>query len=242
MLRSARRLQLALAGRPLTKSDFRWPSLATTDLRGDTVESVEARGKHLLIRTDGGTTIHSHLRMDGSWHVHRTGERWRNSRPEHGIRLILANAEWTAIGHRLGMLDVLGTDREDEVVGHLGMDILKDEWDLDEATARVLAQPGRTIGETLLDQRVIAGIGTFFMSEACFLRGVHPWRSVAEVEQTRGGVKALLELEHRLMGLSTERVVQVTTGNARKGEEQWVHSRVGRPCRRCSTGCSTTRR
>jgi endonuclease VIII len=233
VLRTARRLHAALSGRRLITSDLRWPSLATVDLTGRDVLEVVAAGKHLLIRTDGdpGLTLHSHLRMDGSWHVHRTGERWVGARPEHGIRVILANAEWTAIGHRLGMLDLVATADEDGIVGHLGPDILALDWDLDVATRRVEAHPDRTIGETLLDQRVIAGIGTFFMSEACFLRGVNPWQPVRDVTD----VRALVELAHRLMSASVDRAVQVTTGNARRGQEQWVHSRSGRPCRRCRT-------
>jgi endonuclease VIII len=232
VLRAARRLQQALGGRVLTVSDFRWPSLATTDLTGREVESVEARGKHLLMRVEGNVTIHSHLRMEGSWHVHRTGEPWRYPRAEHGIRLVLANTSWTAIGHRLGMLDLVATDHEADLVGHLGLDILKPEWNVEVAAARVREHPDRTIGETLLDQRVIAGIGTFFMAESCFLRGVNPWARVADVT-----VEPLLDRAHRLMRMSADSStgMQVTTGNARPGQEQWVHARSGRPCRRCGT-------
>jgi endonuclease VIII len=243
VLRTARRLNQALAGQVLTVSDFRWPSLATVDLTGRAVHEVVAVGKHLLIRVDGapggdpgdpgdsGVTVHSHLRMDGSWHLHRTGERWANPRPDHGIRLVLANEAWTAIGHRLGMLDLIATDREDAVIGHLGPDILAPGWDLDICADRVRANRDRSIGETLLDQRVMAGIGTFFMSEVCFLRGVHPWRGVHEVDD----VRALVDLAHRLMTVSVDQGRQVTTGDARRGQEQWVHSRSGRPCRRCGT-------
>ena len=238
VLRTARRLHAALAGKLLTRSDLRWPSLATADLTGRDVLEVVAVGKHLLIRVagaanqpDGGLTLHSHLRMDGSWHVHRTGERWSGARPEHGIRVILANQDWTAIGHRLGMLDLVSTADEDSIVGHLGPDILAPDWNPATATARVAAHPDRSIGETLLDQRAIAGIGTFYMSEACFLRGVNPWLPVREV----GDLPALVELAHRLMTANVERGVQVTTGDARRGQEQWVHSRSGRPCRRCRT-------
>lgn len=234
VLRTARRLQAALAGRTLITSDLRWPSLATVDLTGRTVTEVLAVGKHLLIRMtgDGGRTLHSHLRMDGSWHVHRTGERWTGARPEHGIRVILANQEWTAIGHRLGLLDLVATNNEDSLIGHLGPDILAPDWNLDAATARIAAtSPGPSIGEALLDQRVIAGVGTFYLSEACFLRGVNPWQPVGEVADLR----ALVDLARRLMTANVDRAVQVTTGNARRGQEQWVHSRSGRPCRRCRT-------
>ncbi len=231
MLRTARRLHAALAGRPLITSDLRWPSLATVDLTGRDVLEVVAAGKHLLIRVGGALTLHSHLRMEGSWHVHRTGEPWRGARPEHGIRAILANAEWTAIGHRLGLLDLVPTGQEDTLVGHLGPDILSPDWNLGTATARVAAHPGRAVGEVLLDQRVIAGIGTFYLTESCFLRGVNPWQPVADVRD----LPALVGMAHRLMTANVGRAVQVTTGDARRGQEQWVHSRSGRPCRRCGT-------
>jgi endonuclease-8 len=260
VLRTARRLHAALAGRRLITSDLRWPSLATVDLTGREVLEVVARGKHLLIRVDAGPldpantgpagastgptqtgadtaragtglTLHSHLRMEGSWHVHRTGEPWRGARPEHGIRAILANTEWTAIGHRLGMLDLVATDQEHTLIGHLGPDILSPNWDLDAAVARIVAEPERPIGEALLDQRVIAGIGTFYLAESCFLRGVNPWQPVREVTD----LAALVRMAHRLMTANLERAVQVTTGDARRGQEQWVHARSGRPCRRCRT-------
>jgi endonuclease-8 len=248
VLRTARRLHAALAGRTLTRSDLRWPSLATADLTGREVREVIARGKHLLIRIAAGATdpadpngrevdltLHSHLRMEGSWHVHRTGEPWRGARPEHGIRVILANPEWTAIGHRLGMLNLVRTDAEASLIGHLGPDILGPGWHLDDAAARVdalaAAQPGRPIGEVLLDQRVIAGIGTIYMSEACFLRGVNPWQPVGEVRD----VTALVGMAHRLMTANLDGAAQVTTGDARRGQEHWVHGRSGRPCRRCRT-------
>ena len=255
VLRTARRLQAALAGRRLITSDLRWPSLATVDLTGREVLEVIARGKHLLIRMDGGPgsrthpvpagnrdrlpggsagsgiTLHSHLRMEGSWHVHRTGEPWRGARPEHGIRAILANTEWSAIGHRLGMLDLVPTDQENTLIGHLGPDILGPDWDPDEALTRIEAEPDRAVGEALLDQRMIAGIGTFYLAEACFLRGVNPWQPVRDVAD----LAALIQMAHRLMTANLERAVQVTTGDARRGQEQWVHSRSGRPCRRCRT-------
>jgi endonuclease VIII len=231
VLRSARRLHAALAGRDLVTSDLRWPSLATVDLRGREVLEVTAAGKHLLMRIDGGLTLHSHLRMEGSWHVHRTGQPWRGARPEHGIRAILANTDWTAVGHRLGMLDLVATEQEGDLVGHLGPDILAPGWDAEAATARVAGHPDRAIGETLLDQRVIAGIGTFWMSETCFLRGVNPWRAVRDVPDLR----ALIDLAHRMMVVGLENGLQVTTGDTRHGHEQYVHSRSGRPCRRCRT-------
>lgn len=235
VLRTARRLHTAFAGHALTVSDLRWPSLATVDLTGREVLEVVAVGKHLLARfagkPDGGLTLHSHLRMDGSWRLTRTGpgaDR-RPFRPgDHRIRAVLADQHWTAAGYRLGMLDLVPTDAEARLVGHLGPDILAPGWDPVPVAATIAALPQLAIGEALLDQRVLAGIGTFYLAEACFLRGVLPWTPAGEVD-----VEALLRMAHRLMSQNVDRAVQVTTGDARRGEEQWVHARSGRPCRRC---------
>jgi endonuclease VIII len=227
--RTAERLHAALAGRPLTVSDLRWPSLATVDLVGREVLEVVSAGKHLLTRIEGNLTLHSHLRMDGSWHVHRTGEPWARPRATHKIRAALANRDWTAIGHDLGMLDLVATDREDTLVGHLGPDVLGPGWDPAEAVRRLRAVPDRAVGEALLDQRVLAGVGTFFMSEALFLRGISPWAPVADT----GDLGALVDLVHRLLLANAQRAVQSTTGDLRPGRQQYVHARSGRPCRRC---------
>lgn len=229
VLRTARRLDAALAGRVITLSDLRWPTLATVDLAGRTVTEVRSAGKHLLTRIDAGLTLHSHLRMEGSWHVHRTGQ-GSTARSTGGVRAVLANDEWTAVGHRLGMLDLVATAQEHTLVGHLGPDVLGPSWDPDEVRRRLTSERDRPVGEALLDQRVLAGVGTFYMAEALFLRGVSPWTPVGEVDADR-----LVDLVRRLMSVNAERAVQVTTGDARRGREQWVHSRSGRPCRRCGT-------
>lgn len=227
--RTAQRLHAALAGRTLTASDLRWPSLATVDLVGRDVLEVVSAGKHLLTRLGGDLTLHSHLRMDGSWHVHRTGEPWGRPRAAHKIRAILATADWTAVGHDLGMLDLVATDHEDTLVGHLGPDVLGPGWDPAEAVRRLRTEPDRPVGEALLDQRVLAGVGTFFMSEVLFLRGVSPWTPVAAA----GDLDALVALTHRLLRANAERAIQSTTGDLRPGRQQYVHARSGRPCRRC---------
>lgn len=251
VLRTARRLHTALAGKTLTRSDLRWPSLATVDLTGHDVIEVVAVGKHLLIRIQGGLTLHSHLRMDGSWHLHRTGQRAATPKPEQGIRVILANADWTAIGHRLGLLDLVKTDDEGGVVGHLGPDILAAErapdsldsvgqsstvpvwagWNEDEAVRRLLAQPQVAVAEALLDQRNLSGLGTLYRTEALFLRGVHPQCPVGSVPDLR----KLLRLARRIMQANLDRVQQATTGDVRRGREHWVFQRDRQPCRRCGT-------
>jgi endonuclease VIII len=225
---TARRLHQALAGRVLTRSDFRVPRYATTSLTGRTVTEAVARGKHLLIRTADGVTVHTHLRMDGSWLVRPARDRVASS---HRIRLILANAAWQAVGYQLGVVEVLPTAREDAVVGYLGPDLLGPDWDPAKAMSRLLADPARPVGEALLDQRNLAGIGNIFCTEMLFLRGLSPWRPVGEVAD----LGALVELGHRLLDANKERSGIITTGATRRGEEHWVYGRAGRPCRRCGT-------
>ncbi|TYK48207.1 DNA-formamidopyrimidine glycosylase family protein [Actinomadura decatromicini] len=225
---TARRLREALAGRPLTRSDFRVPRLATADLRGRTVLAAEPRGKHLLIRVEGGLTVHTHLLMEGRWRIGRAGPAPR----DHRVRLVLANAEWQAAGYSLGLVELLRTAEEDRAVGHLGPDLLDPSWDeglAAEAVARLTARPDQAIGEALLDQTLLAGIGNVYKAEILFLRGVHPWTPVRDVPDLQG----LVELAHRLLDLNKARHGHITTGDLGRGREHWVYGRAGRPCRRC---------
>ena len=148
-----------MAGRTLTRSDFRVPRLATADLTGDVVTETVSRGKHLLTRTKSGLTVHTHLRMDGTWRVRPAAEAVRDS---HRIRLVLANDDWQAVGYQLGVVELIRTSDESQVTGHLGPDLLGPDWDCAEAVRRLSAQPDRAIGEALLDQRNLAGIGNLY--------------------------------------------------------------------------------
>jgi endonuclease-8 len=227
--RACKRLNQALGGEQLIRTDFRVPSLATTDLSGRTMLEVVARGKHLLMRISGGITLHSHFRMDGSWHLYRPGERWRGG-PDHEIRAVLETAPWTAVGYRLPVLDLVATDTEETVVGHLGPDLLSPSFNRDLAIANIEADPERTISEALLDQRNLAGIGNFYRNEVCFLLGLHPWRPVSTVD-----VPAAVDLSRRLMKANLRNGTQVSTGVDRPGQRSWVFERPGKPCRRCRT-------
>lgn len=223
---TAHRLHQALAGQVLTRCDVRVPRFATADLSGRTVTQALSRGKHLLIRVQGGITVHSHLRMEGSWLIRPAATRVANS---HQIRLILANRTWQATGYRLAMVAVVPTAAEDGLVGHLGPDLLGPGWDAGLAVARLLASPSATIGEALMDQRNLAGIGNLYRAEVLFLHGVGPWRPVAEVADLVG----LVTLAQRLLDANKDNFDQVTTGIRRPGEQRWVYRRAGRPCRRC---------
>ncbi len=226
--RTARQLHDALAARTLVRSDFRVPRFATVDLSGRPVTEAIARGKHLLVRVDGDISVHSHLRMDGSWRISpTTGYPPR----DHRVRAVLANEQWQAVGYQLGVLEVIRTSTEDKAVGHLGPDLLGPDWDADEAVRRLSAGPARAVGEALLDQGNLAGIGNLYKAEVLFLRGISPWRPVGSA----GDLPALVELARRLLDANKDRVGQVTTGNPARGEQTWVYGRGGEPCRRCGT-------
>jgi len=226
--RTGRQLHDALAGRVLVRSDFRVPRYATTDLTGRRVTETVSRGKHLLTRVDGDITVHTHLKMDGSW---RIGRATGYPLGDHRIRLVLANEQWQAVGFLLGVVEVIRTSREDAALGHLGPDLLGPAFDPDEAVRRLQAEPNRTIGEALLDQRNLAGIGTIYRAETLFLRGVSPGRPVGEIDDLRG----LVQLAQRLLEANRNRAGTVTTGNPARGAQLWVYGRAGQPCRRCGT-------
>ncbi|MEU5365783.1 DNA-formamidopyrimidine glycosylase family protein [Streptomyces sp. NPDC005925] len=227
---AARRLHIALAGKMLIRSDLRVPRFATADLTGRTVLDVTPRGKHLLTRMEGGITLHSHLRMDGSWKVFAPGERWSGG-PSHQIRAILGTADKTAVGYRLPVLELLRTTDEHRAVGHLGPDLLGPDWDAELALANLLRNPARPLGEALLDQRNLAGIGNVYKSELCFLLGVTPWLPVGDLPAERAA--KLPELAKRLLEVNRDRPVRVTTGL--RGQDLFVYGRAPRPCLRCRT-------
>lgn len=224
--RVCRQLDAALAGKALTRSDFRVPRFATTNLTGRSVRQVVSRGKHLMVRVDGDVTIHTHLRMDGTWRIRPAT---RQPPRDHRIRLVLENAQWQALGYQLGVVEVLPTADERRAIGHLGPDLLGEDWDAAEAVRRLRAQPGRPIGEALLDQANLAGIGNLYKCEILFLRGLSPWQPVG----TAGDLEPVVELARRLLEANKEHNGQVTTGNPARGQETWVYGRAGRWCRRC---------
>jgi endonuclease-8 len=231
---TARSLDRALKGQHLTASDFRVPQLATVDLTGSTVLESVSRGKHLLLRLsrDGATnlTLHSHLRMDGSWRVFPAAERWRGG-PAHTVRVVLRTRAATAVGFHLHELALVPTAEEERLVGYLGPDLLGADWDAAEAVRRLSEQPDRPVAEALLDQRNLAGIGNYYKSELLFLRGVSPWTPVRDVSDLAG----MVALAHRLLAANRGRWTQSTTGSLRRGETSYVYGRRAAPCRRCGT-------
>jgi endonuclease VIII len=229
--RLAARLGSVVGGRTVGASEFRRGGERPPAFAGDRLTEVTAVGKNLLMRFGSGRTVHSHLRMQGSWRIHRAG--WRP-----GPRADRVGA-WFDFGpygvlaaHAVPVLRVVATSRERDVIGHLGPDILADDWAdrAGTAAAAVTAHPDRRIREALLDQRNLCGIGNLWAVEGLFAGGVWPDAPAGEVDVPR-----LLDVIHRMMRRGLARGTQNTTGDLRRGETHWVYGRYRRPCRRCRT-------
>lgn len=232
----AHTLDQALRGQIVRRSQFRVPRLAVADLSGQTVVGCAPRGKHLLLRTDAGRTLHTHLMMHGSWVLQKPGGRWRGG-PGHEVRVVLETDAWVALGFRLGVVELFDTVEEAARLGHLGPDLLGSDWDASEAARRLRLRPERAISEALLDQTCLAGIGNIYKSESLFLEGIHPLRPVSQIEEA--SLDAVVARAHRLLHYAVKHGRQFTTGLYR--ERFYVFERTGRPCRRCRTSISERR-
>lgn len=238
IFRTAEVLRAALVDRRITAARAqprpglrRVPDLSR--LVGATVTRVEARGKHLLIGFDSGLTLRSHLRMSGSWHRYRPGETWR--RPPRQASAILETAESVAVAFNTPVVELL-TDadlRRSRALTTLGPDLLGAEFDTEEALRRLRERNREELGNALLDQRAVAGIGNVYKSEVAFLEGLDPWSPVAAYED--GELMAALRTARRLLQANTRGGARVTTGSGARGEGLWVYGRAGRQCRRCGT-------
>jgi endonuclease-8 len=226
---AAKRMAAALSGKRLTRGELRHPRLAEHDLAGLAVLGVHSVGKHLITRFDDGRSLHTHFRMDGSWHLYRPDERWR--RPLHQARAILSTRDRIAVGFCLHDMALVPTDDEQRLVGHLGPDLLSPHWTDNTAAIavhRLRAYPDLELGLALLEQRIMAGIGNLYKTEMCFLLGISPWAPVRVVDPN-----AVVALGRRLLLANAERPEQSTTGDLARGRQHWVYQRAGKPCRRC---------
>lgn len=239
---TARLLHDALAGQVLTRTDFRVPRLAASDLSGRRVIEAAARGKHLLTRVEGGLTLHSHLGMEGAWRISGPDERTRGG-PAHQVRAVLTTAARTATGYRLPLLELLRTDGESAALGHLGPDLLGPDWDPAEACRRLRADPARPLAEALTDQRNLAGVGNVYASELCFLARRTPWTPVGELtddltDRLLGAAQRLLDANKHRFARRTTRPAAATAKSAAGADRDralWVYGRAHRPCHRCGT-------
>ena len=238
IFRTAEVLRAALVGRRVTAARAqprpglrRVPDLSR--VVGAIVETVEPRGKHLLIGFDNGLTLRSHLRMTGSWHRYRPGERWR--RPAHQASAVLETAEAVAVAFDAPVVELL-TDaelRRSTPLIELGPDLLGSFFDADEALRRLRARDDVELGNALLDQRAMAGIGNVVKSEVCFIERLDPWADVARFDDEE--LRSAIRTARRVLQANTRGGARNTTGSPVRGQGLWVYGRAGRPCRRCGT-------
>lgn len=196
ILRLARRFEGTLLGEDVAAAapNPRGKATNVERLDGRTLESVKAHGKHLVLGF-GDLSLHSHLGMSGGWHFYRPGARWR--RPRTSAWAVLSGGGWDAVQFGGPTLRVASTSRlrRDPQLVRLGPDILAEDFDADAVVEAVRADPGRGLGDVLLDQHLVAGIGNIFKSEACFAARVDPWRRVGDVsdEELRAVLTAARE-------------------------------------------------
>ncbi|MCW2956620.1 MAG: DNA-(apurinic or apyrimidinic site) lyase [Thermoleophilia bacterium] len=233
--RAARRLRSVLVGNRLDRVVARGPDLvaakAEQRLRGAIVTDVEARGKHLLIHTDAGWSIHSHLRMDGAWHLYRAGERWRKAR--YRAWLQLGSGDWDAVNFDGPILEIARTEEllRDRRLTELGPDILVEPFDDADYLRRMRRLGSTEVGEAVMQQRAVAGIGNIYKSESLYLAGIDPWRRNRDLGDEE--LLRIREIATRIMkdGVLDSRAITYPGPPAGR----WVYDRGGQPCRRCST-------
>ena len=228
---AARRIRAVLGGRvpddvrtPHPRHRFdRWPER----LAGRTVRSVDAHGKHLFIRFDGELTLHSHLRMTGSWGVYGEGARWR--RAAHRAWLVIEAGGYRVVEFDGPVLELLRESRTrfDRRLSALGPDVIGERFDREDFLRRLRAQDqSRAVGDVLLDQRVLAGIGNVWKSESCFAAHVNPWRELARLGDDEA--IAIADFAHERMTRSAEL-------DGFSSRPRAVYKRAGLPCERCGT-------
>ncbi len=227
ILRAARTLGRALGGRRIVRSEG-------ADVEERIVTRVEARGKNLLVHFDDGRALHTHMRMTGSWHVYRPGERWQ--RPASRARVVLETDAYVAVCFDAPVARMLasGGDRRDSGLANLGPDVLAPGFDAREAAERLRLLGDLPIGEALVAQSALAGVGNVYKSETLFLCGVDPFEPVQELSDD--ALVRILAKARELMQASVDGRIPPSERRALgRGARAWVYLRSGRPCRRCGT-------
>jgi endonuclease-8 len=246
IFRAARTLHRALAGKQIERFESMLPSLSRihddSPITGRTIESVSARGKHLLMRVSGDLVLRTHMRMNGSWHIYKRGERWQRARAD--MRIVIAVADYEAVGFNIPVAEFLTVRQlsRHEELRKLGPDVLSDEFAAADAIRRMRERPSLPIADVLLNQRVLAGLGNVYKSEVLFMCGVNPFAPVRQLEDDQ-----LAEIASTARRVLTANVLdgvapmttytgyRRTTGRADPKERLWVYGRARLPCRRCGT-------
>lgn len=247
IFRSARTLKAALQGRTVTAFRTELAHLARVDvdkpLAGRSVDDVESRGKHILMYFSGDLILRTHMRMHGAWHLYRPGERWKQ--PRRDMRIVIATDAFEAVAFRVPVAEfrTAATLERDDVIQSLGPDLLDEDADLDEAIARLRALADVPVGDALLNQRAVAGIGNVFKSEVCFAARLSPLETVGALDEAT--LRRVLEIarqqlranvpDTRTAALTMWNGGRRTTGRAHPDQALWVYGRAGQPCRRCAT-------
>jgi endonuclease-8 len=255
IFRSAQTLDKALTGKTVLTFETALAQLASVDdnapIAGRTIDKIEARGKWLLIYFSGDAILATHMLMSGSWHIYRTGERWRGSR--RNARAVIRTADFEAVAFNVPVAKFF-TERtlaRNSAIPHLGPDLLADDFAENkdkqaEARKRILARPDEEIANVLLNQRVMAGIGNVYKVEICFLCGIHPFRKVSTL--TPAELDCILDQARKLLALNVQQAAhnesdkiltytgaRRTTGRSDQSARLWAYGRQGQPCRRCGT-------
>jgi endonuclease-8 len=243
--RAARTLHAALAGQTVTRFETVFPQLARVDaqapLTGRVIERVDAAGKHLLMHFSGDLHLRTHMRMNGSWHIYRPGERWWK-RPSE-MRIVIETEAWVAVAFNVPVaefLDGRSLVRQEDLL-NLGPDLMAEELDDGEARRRIRERPDEEIANVLLDQRVVAGIGNEYKSELLFMARVHPFALVRDLTDEQ--LDAILTTARKVMvaNVNMHSPARVTTFSLDPRQKQYVYSRGGQPCRKCGAAIQFAR-
>ena len=225
--RAANTMHAALAGRVVTRFETVLPKLARVPLTGRTIEKVEAVGKNLLVHFSGDLHLRTHMRMHGSWHLYKPGERWRRRRDD--MRLVIETDAWVAVGFNVPVAEFY------DELPEIGPDFLSETFDAEEAMRRIRAQPDEEIAEVLLNQRVVSGIGNEYKSELLFMTRINPFTPVRDLSDEQ--LESILKTARKVMkaNIAKRSVQRVTTFSLDPRQAQYVFGRGNKPCRRCGT-------
>jgi endonuclease VIII len=245
--RAARNMHRVLAGQVVTRFETAYAHLdrvnVDTPIVGRIIERCESAGKHHLIVFSGDVILRTHMRMNGSWHLYRHGERWW--RGPQAMRVGIDTAEWVAVAFQVPVAEFVTSKQlaSTDPVAKLGPDLLGREFDRDEAVRRLIVSGHQPIAMSLLDQRVVAGIGNVYKSEVLFMAGVSPFTPASAVPQPV--LERMMDISRGLLKdnvidgssprIQTYRSLRMTNPATGHDESLWVYGRAGKPCRKCAT-------